>query len=53
MNTGFVYNFEKGVEPGQKIEESMKLKITYGKNVEVKCSALIPESPCVCKIQEI
>lgn len=51
--TSFLYNFQAGAEPGQKIQEAMKLKIAYGKSVEVKCSALIPESPCVCKAQEI
>ena len=53
MTTTFVYGFENGGEPGVKIEESAKLKIKYGRNVEVKCSALIPESHCVCKSQEI
>ena len=51
--THFVYTFEMGGEPGIKIDESVKLKIKHGKSVEVKCSALIPESPCTCKHHEI
>jgi len=47
----FIYSFETGGEPGVKIDESIKLKVKHGKSIEVKCSALIPESPCTCKQQ--
>lgn len=31
----------------------MKLKIKHGKQLEVKCSAFVPDSPCVCKASEV
>lgn len=44
------FNFQDLGE-GSKIEESFKLKVKYGKTIEVKCTAIVPESSCICKTQ--
>ena len=40
-------------EFGTKVEESLKLKIKHGKQIDVKCSAFVPESSCMSKTTEI
>lgn len=52
LNVTFTFNYE-ALGEGTKIEETFKLKLKYGKTLEVKCSAVVPECNCVSKTQEL
>ena len=45
------HNFLSLPEPGGKVEENLKLKITHGKSSYLKCTSIVPECSCVCKPQ--
>lgn len=44
-----IHRFDKVQEVGIKIEQIVKIKIMYGKILELKCTSLVPECNCVSK----
>ena len=52
QTVAFSFNYE-GLGEGARIEECFKMKLKYGKTLEVRCAAVVPECNCVCKTQEL
>lgn len=52
LTTDVQFDYE-GAEPGSRIEEALQLKLRYGRSLDIKCSAVVPECPFSLKISEL